>query len=295
LKVIAIRWNPQGNCVLYTRSDQQASDLLIFSDTLPSIIAPGHNGLARKDKKWYKIEIAGIRTGLQDGIKDAFPSQQIHSHLCENNPEYAKTNVTLLPCWTWPPTELGIQGFSSVVFAVDDKDQHTHLLKNVHTLAAWGRIVYMCKWMDHPPIIQCRKCWKFGHYAANYKSTTKYRICHGDHEKSQHIQACTKCTNKTNMVIDSNNSCTHTNPSCINCKTEGINDCAYPSNWTRCPIHLRKLGEAREQPRHIVKGRMAKRPTTQKTTTQPTCKGTLSEAPVTLQYSREGVLSRSNR
>ena len=31
--------------------------------------------------------------------------------------------------------------------------------------------------------------------------------------------------------------------------------------------HLRKLGEACEQPRHIVKDRMAKRPTTQKTTT----------------------------
>jgi len=153
LKVTAIRWNPQGNYILYTRSDQQASDLLIFSDTLPSIITPGHNGLAREDKKWYKIEIAGIRTGLQDGIKGAFPFQKIHSHLCENNLEYAKINVILLSCWTWPPTELGTQGFSSVVFAVDDKDQHIHLLKNVHTLAAWGRIVYMHEWMDRPPII----------------------------------------------------------------------------------------------------------------------------------------------
>jgi len=64
LKVTAIKWNPQGNCISYTRSDQQASNLLIFSDILPSIIAPGHNGLAREDKKWYKIEIAGIQTGL---------------------------------------------------------------------------------------------------------------------------------------------------------------------------------------------------------------------------------------
>jgi len=53
----------------------------------------------------------------------------------------------------------------------------------------------------------------------------------------------------------------HTNPSCINCKTEGIDDYAHPSNWTRCPICLRKLGEAHEQPRHIVKDRIAKRPT----------------------------------
>ena len=251
MKVTAIRWNPQGNCVLYTRSDQQALDLLIFSNILPSIIAPGHNGLAREDKKWYKIEIAGIQTGLQDGIKGTFSSQQIHSYLCENNLEYAKTNVTLLPRWTQPPIELGTQGFFSIVFAVDDKDQHIHLLKNVHTLAAWGRIVYMHKWMDCPSIIQYRKYWKFGHYAANCKSTTKYHICHSNHKESQHIQACTECTNKTNMVIDGNNSCTYTNPSCINCKTEGIDDCAHSSNWTRCPIHLRKLGEACEQPRHM--------------------------------------------
>jgi len=61
--------------------------------------------------------------------------------------------------------------------------------------------------------------------------------------------------------MNGNNSCMHTNPSCINCKTEGIDDYAHPSNWTRCPICLRKLGEAHEQPRHIVKDRIAKRPT----------------------------------
>ena len=123
----------------------------------------------------------------------------------------------------------------------------------------------MHEWMDHSPIIQCWKYQKFGHYAANCKSTTKCHICHSDHEESQHIQACTKCTNKTNMVIDSNNSCMHTNSSCINCKTEGIDDYAHSSNQTRCPIRLRKLSEAHEQPRHIVKGRMAKRPTTHPT------------------------------
>jgi len=121
---------------LHPRSDQCAADLLIFSNVLPCIIAPGHSGLAREDKKWYKIEIAGICTGLQDGVKGVFPSQQIHSHLCKNNPEYAKASIALLPRWICPPTELGTQGYSSVVFAVDDKNQHMHLLKNVRTLAA---------------------------------------------------------------------------------------------------------------------------------------------------------------
>jgi len=39
-------------------------DLLIFFDILPCIIAPNYSGLTREDKKWYKIEIADIYTGL---------------------------------------------------------------------------------------------------------------------------------------------------------------------------------------------------------------------------------------
>ena len=64
IKVTAIKWNHQGNCILYIRSDQYIADLLIFSNILPCIIAPRYSGLARKNKKWYKIEIAGICTGL---------------------------------------------------------------------------------------------------------------------------------------------------------------------------------------------------------------------------------------
>ena len=143
------------------------SRLLIFSDVLPRIIAPGHSSLAREDKKQYKIKITGIHTDLQDGVKGAFPFQQIHSHLCENNPEYAKASIALLLCWIRLSTELGIQGYSSVVFVVDNKNQHMHLLKNVQTLVAWGRIVHLHEWMDRPPITQCRQCQKFGHVTAN--------------------------------------------------------------------------------------------------------------------------------
>ena len=269
IKVTAIKWNHQGNCILYTRSDQRAADLLIFSDVLPCIIAPGHSGLAREDKKWYKIEIAGIRTGLQDGVKGAFPSQQIHSHLCENNPEYAKASIALLPRWIRPPTELGTQGYSSVVFAVDDKNQHMHLLKNVRTLAAWGRIVHLREWMDRPPITQCRQCWKFGHVTANCQETPKCRLCYGDHEEAQHPQVCTTCKADTSMDVDGNHPCPHYTMSCTNCKTEGIANYTHPSNWTRCPTRLRKLGEAREQPKYTPQSRPTRRKVTQKTTTPP--------------------------
>jgi len=57
--------------------------------------------------------------------------------------------------------------------------------------------------------------------------------------------------------------------SCTNCKTEGIANYTHPSNWTRCPTHLRKLGEAWEQPKYTPQSRPTRRKVTQKTTTPP--------------------------
>jgi len=76
-------------------------------------------------------------------VKSASSPQQTHAHLRENNPECAQANIILLPHWVWPLTELGTEGFSSVVFAVDDKAHHIHLLKSVRSLAAWEEMVWV--------------------------------------------------------------------------------------------------------------------------------------------------------
>jgi len=63
-----IKWNLQENSILFTRSD----------------------------KKWFKVEIIGISTSLQDGIKSTFSCQQVHAYLRENNSQYAKANIELV-------------------------------------------------------------------------------------------------------------------------------------------------------------------------------------------------------
>lgn len=55
------------------------------------------------DKKWFKAEIVGTGTSLQDGVKGTFSCQQVHAYLRENNPEYAKANIALLPRWVCSP------------------------------------------------------------------------------------------------------------------------------------------------------------------------------------------------
>lgn len=123
LKITAIRWNTQGNCVISTRSDQRAMEVLPYATNLPNVIAPGHQGQVHENKKWFKIEITNVRTGARDFEgKGAYSPQTIHEHLRENNPKYAKLNVVMLPRWVRPESEIANQAYSSVVFAVDSFD-----------------------------------------------------------------------------------------------------------------------------------------------------------------------------
>jgi len=100
LKITAIKWNTQGNCIAFTRTDQTATTVLPFASELPNVIAPGHNGQVREDKKWFKVEIRNVRTGACNyNGSDIYTPQTIHRHLCEVNPEYAALNVVMLFQW----------------------------------------------------------------------------------------------------------------------------------------------------------------------------------------------------
>jgi len=63
---LKIKWNTQGNCIAFTRTDQTAAAVLPFASELPNVIALGHNGQVREDKKWFKVEIRNVRTGAFD-------------------------------------------------------------------------------------------------------------------------------------------------------------------------------------------------------------------------------------
>ena len=107
LKITAIKWNTQGNCIAFTRTDQTAAAVLPFASELPNVIAPGHNGQVREDKKWFKVEIRNVRTGAFDyNGSGIYTPQTIHQHLREVNPEYAALNVVMLPRWVRPENEL---------------------------------------------------------------------------------------------------------------------------------------------------------------------------------------------
>ena len=97
LKITAIKWNTQGNCIAFTRTNQTAATVLSFTSKLPNVIVPGHNRQVREDKKWFKVEIQNIRTGAFNyNGSGIYTPQIIHKHLHKVNPEYTALNVVML-------------------------------------------------------------------------------------------------------------------------------------------------------------------------------------------------------
>ncbi|KAF9448119.1 hypothetical protein P691DRAFT_781490 [Macrolepiota fuliginosa MF-IS2] len=66
LKITAIKWNPQGNCIAFMHSDQNAAAIIPYTEGLPNVIAPGCTRQIREDKKWFKVKISGVRTRAFD-------------------------------------------------------------------------------------------------------------------------------------------------------------------------------------------------------------------------------------
>ena len=98
LKIIAIKWNTQENCIVFTRTNQTATVVFSFTSELPNVIALGYNGQVREDKKWFKVEIQNVKTGACNYNSSCiYIPQIIHQHLCKVNPKYTALNVIILP------------------------------------------------------------------------------------------------------------------------------------------------------------------------------------------------------
>ncbi|KAJ7288036.1 hypothetical protein C8J57DRAFT_1047862 [Mycena rebaudengoi] len=163
LKVVSTKWNGNGNCVVFTRADQTAKELLKYKNLFVDLIAKNHQTVVLEDLKLLKIQVNRVRTGWFDTIPGLYTPQLIDQELRENNPAYAKLNIVLAARWMRSAEELKMQMYSSIVFAVEDNEEARHLLRNVKSFAAFGRNTFLRRYADHPPFTQCKKCWKLNH------------------------------------------------------------------------------------------------------------------------------------
>jgi hypothetical protein len=143
------------------------------------------------------------------------------------------------------PEELAAQGHSSIVFAVEDEEQANYLLREVKSLAAFGRSVFLRRFADRPPVIQCKKCQDYDHYSTACEATKQAcRLCGEDHTETEHRANCATClTEKENGAMETDNTLCMHNLRCKHCKGKGSDD--HPSDSRRCPVRLAKYGSAR--------------------------------------------------
>ena len=264
MKVVAANFNPQGNLIISTRSDQTASELMKSSSTLAPIITRLCNKevALHEDKKWYKIQVDGVNTSAISITNEriTLSADAVHSELATCNPQYARLSDSLIskPKWLRSYEELLTNSKSSLVFATTDESA-ARLILNQKSLAAFGRHCSVRAFQDRPPLTQCRNCWRFDHSTTACKEQQRCRLCSGLHEEPAHPHTdpfkCQRCTiaNENGDFMDTADEgrCPH-DLRCLNCLGKN-NEHNHPADARHCPARLEKYGTARENERRAQK------------------------------------------
>ncbi|GBE87944.1 hypothetical protein SCP_1201700 [Sparassis crispa] len=190
LRVVNVKFNPQQNCIVFTRADQSAAELAPFADRFTEYIAQDRPTRVRPDVPWYKVQLNGVNT-FNDYTNDIPTPEELHEELCLNNPTYATMPILQLPRWMHHPSDLKTQFFSSVVIALMNEADAEHLVKHVKNLAIAGRFAEVKRYADKPPIIQCNNCWSLDHTRWRCHKKPICRLCAGDHLEARHV--CDQC------------------------------------------------------------------------------------------------------
>ncbi|KAL4065129.1 hypothetical protein J3A83DRAFT_4190559 [Scleroderma citrinum] len=113
IKIIRVKWNDNGNCIVITNPQFTADDLLLFHHLLGPILTDNSTYKAIPNKEWYWVLLNSVNTGKgninneMDGCH--LQGQDLISVMMElkaNNSCMA--NVTFLenPCWIACPETL---------------------------------------------------------------------------------------------------------------------------------------------------------------------------------------------
>jgi hypothetical protein len=183
VKIVAASFNTQGNLILSTRSDQTASELIKYRDTILPVlsnISDTHQIELREDSKWFKIQIDAVNTSYISIGNERLPivAEAVHEELLACNPQYALMidSIVSKPRWLRSKEELLTNHRSSLVFASTDETSARLLLKH-RSLAAFGKHCSIRAFQDRPPITQCRNCWRLDHTSHQCKETQRCRLC----------------------------------------------------------------------------------------------------------------------
>ncbi|TFY51407.1 hypothetical protein EVJ58_g10584 [Rhodofomes roseus] len=237
IRVVNVKFNDQNNCIIFTRADQSAAELAPHADSFIEFFAGRRPTRVRPDRPWYKVQLNGVPTRV-DWTREIATPEKLHEELKINNPAYEEMEILALPRWMRHESDLMGLLRSSVVIALANEADADHLVKEVKFLAIAGHFAEAKRYADKPPVMQCSRCWAFGHTRSRCKKEVLCRICSGPHPEEKHV--CTTCTEKDpdNQNMED---CMH-HLKCVNCKYD------HTANFRNCPVRLRQVGTSRSQP-----------------------------------------------
>lgn len=135
---------------------------------------------------------------------------------------------------------------SSIVLALKTETDATFLVNRVQNLAIGGHFVQVKRYADKPPVMQCSRCWEFGHTRSRCKQKERCRICgKDDHNEATHI--CTECPpasgNGDDIDMDASAHLQHNNDyCCANCNGP------HSATFRNCAIRGRVAGTTKSKP-----------------------------------------------
>lgn len=256
VKVIAATWNAASNIIAVTNDKHKADDLLPYKDAIRAAIGPEATS-AVTDQKWNKLCIDGTPLRFPGTAKtERYTTDKIHEDLMSRSPAYAEAvkagAVVMKPRWVRSLEDTMDLSRSSCVFALNNKERATRLLKETKVLPVFGHFGKLRLWMDRNSAQQCTSCWGLGHHRMECKEGTACRRCGGEHVETECVASsrCEQCVG--GVDVDMSDVCVHA-LKCPNCARAGKADLHHATNSKDCPIRRKEYSTMQDNVRRQMK------------------------------------------
>ncbi|ESK86800.1 hypothetical protein Moror_15145 [Moniliophthora roreri MCA 2997] len=233
-RVVAAKYTDRNTSLILTvREDQSGEDLLKYFNFFKDHIIRDDSDYrleAYSDKKWFKVQVDNVIT--IDTLGDVLNPNALLGELIQNNPIvqklYESGHLTMKPRWTRPTEDLLQQERkrSSFVFVTDVEDAAIRIVRS-GSLAMYGYHCEVRLFQDRPLVLQCVKCWRFGHAQKDCKNQQVCRKCgRNEHTEDQHGEDCSNCAaerESEGMDTLEKSNCHHA-LCCTNCHRAGLTE-----------------------------------------------------------------------
>ncbi|KNZ82013.1 hypothetical protein J132_08901 [Termitomyces sp. J132] len=187
LCVASAHYNYNQNLVIMLREDQKGKELKQHAEEFIDILGvPAHTIEMITDDRQYKVRINGMWTG-RNGEGDLNTPGDLMEEIKRFNLILSKVKLIGNPRWLRTEADLRLKDYSSVVLEFAKEEDAKTILAGKY-IAMYSTFCEVVHHADRPPVLQCSKCWSFGHHTSQCKGGERCWMCAGEHSEAEHCQ-----------------------------------------------------------------------------------------------------------